>query len=310
MRNRDPFDPNLSENRDWLSIADIVGDFPGAPVAVVGAPLGRFSITPGTCDRAPAIVRAALRRMSVYDIETRTELRDLRVFDAGDVAGDARSLEAALAPIREAVAERTSRHALTILLGGDNGVTRPGVHGVDPSLKDVGVMTLDAHFDLRDADGGLNNGNPIQALLDDGLPGTHISQIGIAAFANTHKAHEKALAAGISVRTMGECARDGFVAVVRDELERLSRLCSKIYVDFDIDVIDRAAMPAAPGARAGGITSRDFFAAARLLAAHPKVRCVDLTEFDPGTDINAVGALTAARWFADILIGVSQRLAQ
>jgi formiminoglutamase len=95
--------------------------------------------------------------------------------------------------------------------------------------------------------------------------------------------------------------------VVADELNRLAGLCQHIFVDFDIDVIDRAQMPAAPGARPGGIAVRDFFAAARTIAAHPKVKCVDLSEFDPSTDSNATGALTAARWLAEILAGLSLR---
>ncbi|HWD29231.1 MAG TPA: arginase family protein [Rhizomicrobium sp.] len=308
MSESDPFDPNLSENRSWLSIADLVGNFAHAKVALVGAPIGKFSITPGHCDQAPATVRAALKRMSVYDIETEDELRDMRVFDAGNVMLDVPSLKEALDPIRDAVAAQASRRDLTILLGGDNSVTRPGVHGVDGSLKSVGVMTLDAHFDLRDTDHGLNNGNPIQALLEDGLPGLHISQIGIAPFANTKKAHMKAKAAGISVRPLGECLARGFVSIVREELGRLSHQCRHIYVDFDIDVIDRGQMPSAPGARLGGISAREFFAAARVVAAHPNVTCVDLTEFDPSMDVNASGALTAARWFSEILAGYSTRL--
>ncbi len=186
-------------------------------------------------------------------------------------------------------------------------MTRPGVQGVDASLKEVGVITLDAHFDLRDTDAGLNNGNPIAALLEDGLPGHHISQIGIAPFANTKKAHRKALDAGIAVRTLGECVDAGLTNVVREELARLRRQCPRIYVDFDIDIIDRAQMPAAPGARAGGIANRDFFAAARMLAADKHVCCVDLAEFDPTMDVNATGTLTAARWFAEILAGFSLR---
>jgi formiminoglutamase len=302
-----PFDPNLSENRTWLSLADLIGDFPDARAAVLSVPLGAFSITRGTCDLAPAAVRTALKRMSVYDVETQTELRDLRVYDADQMDLSVSSLEDALDPISRHVAAETRRRDLVILLGGNNGVTRPGVHGVDATLKGVGVLTLDAHFDLRDTDGGLNNGNPMQALLDDGLPGAHISQIGIAPFANTKKAHGKAKAAGISVRTLSECFEKGFANVARQELERLAGICDQVYVDFDIDVIDRAEMPAAPGARVGGISSRDFFAAARAIAAHPKVKCVDLVEFDPSMDINAIGALTAARWFAEILTGFAAR---
>jgi formiminoglutamase len=307
MPEYDPFDPNLSENRHWLSIADLVGDFADAKVALLGAPVGAFSITPGQCDLTPSVVRAALKRMSVYDIETEAELRDLRVFDAGNANVRLGTPQEALAMIRDAVAKQLAARDLVILLGGNNAVTRPGVHGVDADLKSVGVMTLDAHFDLRDTDRGLNNGNPIQALLDDGLPGAHISQIGIAPFANTKKAHGKAKAAGISVRTLGECFERGFVTIVKEELARLAALCTYIYVDFDIDVIDRAQMPSAPGARAGGVSSRDFFAAARVIAAHPSVKCVDLTELDPSMDVNAIGALTGARWVAEILMGYSQR---
>jgi arginase family enzyme len=307
MSELDRFDPNLPENRTWLSVADLLGNFVEARLAVVGAPVGKFSITPGHCDQAPATVRAALKRMSVYDIETEAELRDMRVFDAGDVNVRLGTLQEALPPIRNAVAAQLASRDLVILLGGNNAVTRPGVHGVDASLKNVGVMTLDAHFDLRDTDGGLNNGNPIQALLDDGVPGAHISQIGIAPFANTKKAHGKARAVGISVRHLGECFERGFVNVVREELERLSHLCDRIYVDFDIDVIDRAQMPSAPGGRLGGISARDFFAATREIAANANVCCVDLTEFDPSMDVNAIGALTAARWFTEILMGYQER---
>jgi arginase family enzyme len=303
----DPFDPNLSENRRWLSVADLVGAFDDAKIALIGAPLGSSSVTPGRCDLAPQIVRTALKRMSVYDVETGMELRAVRVADLGDLdlvkASPADSLE----PLSAAVSCEVSRRTLCIILGGNNAITRPCVHGIDATLKNVGLLTLDAHFDLRDTDQGLNNGNPIQALLEDGLAGSSISQIGIAPFANTKRAHEKAKHAGISVRTMGECRTRGLLAVVREELQRLSERCDRIHVDFDIDAIDRAQMPAAPGARPGGIPVHEYLAAARLIASHAKVIAVDLAEFDPSLDVGDIGALTAARWFAEILAGVTMR---
>ncbi|HEY5238418.1 MAG TPA: agmatinase family protein [Rhizomicrobium sp.] len=307
MSAKEPTTLEMSENRSWLSIHSLLADDANASIAVVGLPLVRESITPGRCDLAPGAVRNALRRFSVYDLETETDLSGLRVFDTGDLPIAALTPEEAFDPITKSVRTLCANHALTVLLGGNNAITRPGAHGVHADLKRVGLLTLDAHFDLRDTDGGLNNGNPIQALLEDGFPGVHISQIGLAPFANTKKAHEKARAAGISVCTLSECFARGFVAVVREELDRLAHSCEHIYVDFDIDVIERAEMPAAPGARPGGISARDFFAAVRVIAAHPKVKCVDLAEFDPGTDVNATGALTAGRWFAEILAGFTAR---
>src|SRR5882724_8488614 len=293
----------ISENRSWVSIHSLLTQDPDGAVALVGAPLARESLTPGRCDLAPDIVRGALKRLSVYDLESRTDLSVLRITDAGDLPIAAFTPAEAFSPLSKGIRELTRDHPLTLVLGGHNAVTRPGVQGCGQSLKTTGLMTLDAHFDLRDTDGGLNNGNPIQALLEDGMAGAQISQIGLAPFANTKKAHGKATRARIAVRTLSECFERGFVAVVREELERLAADVQDIYVDFDIDVIDRAQMPAAPGARAGGISARDFFAAARIIAAHPKVRCVDLVEFDPATDMNAIAALTAARWCAEILAG-------
>ena len=298
---------STSECRGWRSAADLLGEHPEAAIAVIGAPLAEGSLTPGRCDLAPGVVRAALKRMSVYDLETETDLSGLRVHDAGDLNLKVTSPVEAFEPIRMATALETASRALTILLGGNNAVTRPGVHGLDPDLARVGVLTLDAHFDLRDTDCGLTNGNPIQALLDDGMDGARISQIGLLPFANTRRMHEKAKAAGISVRSARECRERGMAAVAAEELERLAARCDVIYVDFDIDVIDRSQLPGAPGARPGGVSAQDFFDAARLIGAHPKVAAVDLTELDPALDVADLSALAAARWFCELLAGFSQR---
>ncbi|MES1201321.1 MAG: arginase, partial [Pseudomonadota bacterium] len=61
---------NDSDCRSWLSAADLLTKDAAAPVALLGAPLAERSLTPGRCDLAPAALRAALKRMSVYDLET------------------------------------------------------------------------------------------------------------------------------------------------------------------------------------------------------------------------------------------------
>ena len=296
-----------SECRTWTSAASLLGADANAPVAVLGAPLAERSMTPGRCDLAPKAVRAALARMSVYDVETEIDLSPLRVFDAGDLDLKLVDPANAFAPIRDALAPLVARHGVTILLGGNNAVTRPAVHALSPSLKKVGLLTLDAHFDLRDTDCGLTNGNPVQALLEDGLDGAHLAQIGLAPFANTARMHGKAKAAGIHVATARDCREHGLVTTAQRALDVLSARCDVIHVDFDIDVIDRAQCPGAPGARPGGVTAHDFFDATRAILAHPKVRSVDLTEYDPSLDVADITSLTAARWFCEVLAGVSLR---
>ena len=77
--------PNLS---DLLVAADA-----DAPVGLVGAPLAAGSVTPGRCDLAPALLRATLRRIGRYDVETGRELAT-RIADHGDAAIDGLSIEA------------------------------------------------------------------------------------------------------------------------------------------------------------------------------------------------------------------------
>src|SRR5262249_54333306 len=151
-------------------------------LAVIGAPLRLGSITPGRCDLAPAAVRRILGKFSCYDVETDTDLRSIEARDLGDLPLADLKLEDAFEPLRDAVRNACAGAEAVVVIGGDNGVTRPGVHGVADSphnsLENCGLITLDAHFDLRDLSNGLTNGNPVRALLADGLPGENVVQIG------------------------------------------------------------------------------------------------------------------------------------
>jgi formiminoglutamase len=262
-------------------------------------------VTPGSCDLAPALLRKALRRIGRYDIETGREIAT-RIADRGDIEIAGHSIEQATGPIRDAVQFSASLHELTLLVGGNNAVTRPGVLGLGLPLEKVGLVTLDAHFDMRDTNEGLTNGNPVRALIDDGLPGENIAQIGLASFANSRKMHDDALAWGNLVVTIGEVGLNGIARAIERALAHVEH-CEAILVDCDIDVIDRSQLPGAPGARPGGMAVSAFFRAVRYLASQRKVRIIDLTEWDPPLDPTDLSALTAARWVAECLAGYELR---
>lgn len=290
----------------WPNLADLITpDENEAGVGLVGAPLGAGSVTPGHCDQAPGLLRRTLRRIGRYDVETGREL-STRISDRGDLDLSGMSIEQATGLIREAVRLSAAMHPLTLLVGGNNAVTRPAVLGLATPLEKIGLITLDAHFDMRDLGQGLSNGNPVRALLEDGLPGRNIAQVGLASFANSRAMHDDALAAGNLVVTIREVKRIGIEAAIDRALDHV-RHCEAIVVDCDIDVIERAQLPGAPGARPGGMAVQDFFDAVRRLAANPRVRIIDLTEWDPPLDSSDLSALTAARWVAECLSGFEQR---
>ena len=290
----------------WPNLTDLLVDADAeAPIGLVGAPLAAGSVTPGRCDLAPALLRATLRRIGRYDVETGRELAS-KIADHGDGPIAGLSIEEATAPIRDACAASVARHALTLLVGGNNAVTRPGVHAQGLPLEKVGLITLDAHFDMRDTSGGLGNGNPVRALREDGLPGQNIAQVGVAPFANSVDMHRDAVDGRHLAVTIGPVRAHGIAAAIRSALHHVAH-CEAIVVDCDIDVVDRGQVPGAPGARPGGMAAHDFFAAVRMLAADPKVRLIDLTEWDPPLDSTDLSALTAARWVAECLAGFECR---
>jgi formiminoglutamase len=294
----------MTKPNAWPRITDLFVDGGEAEIALLGAPMDASSVNPAAYAEAPRVVREALRRFSTYDVESGREI-DLRVRDHGDVPIQGVIPEEAFAPLRDSVRRCSQGHGLTILLGGHNGVTRPAVHGLDLPVNKVGLVTLDAHFDMRDTEAGLMNGNPVRALLEDGLPGRNICQIGIAPFANTARMHRDAVKAGIQIYTTAHLAR-GIDAILRDVAERLQH-CDAHIIDFDIDVLDRSQCPGASGSRPGGMAAEMFFAFARRLAAWPKVKLVDLTEFDPALDLSDITALTAGRWVCEVLAGYGER---
>jgi formiminoglutamase len=290
----------------WPNLSDLVSTTHGdAAVGLVGAPLATGSVTPGRCDLAPALLRETLHRIGRYDVETGRELAT-RILDRGDVDLAALSIEQATPRLREAVSASAESHALTLLVGGNNAVTRPGVLGLGGSLDEIGLITLDAHFDMRDLDNGLGNGNPVRALIEDGLPGANIAQVGLASFANSQQMHEDATEAGNLVVTIGDVRSGGIGHAITQALDHVAH-CDALVIDCDVDVIDRSQFPAAPGARLGGMAVHDFFAAVRRLASDPRVRVIDLTEWDPPLDATDLSALTAARWVAECLAGYEMR---
>lgn len=290
----------------WPNLSDLIQfEGPAVPIGLLGAPLAAGSVTPGGCDEAPSLLRQTLKRIGTYDVEIGRALFT-PVRDRGDVSLAGLSIEQATDPIREAVAKSVADHALTLMVGGNNAVTRPAALGLGMPLHQVGLITLDAHFDMRDLDQGLSNGNPVRALLNDGLPGANIAQVGLASFANTAKMHRDAIDAGNLVVTIEEVRREGIAHAVDMALSHLHK-ADAIFLDCDIDVIDRAQMPGAPGARPGGMQVADFFLAIRLITADHRVRVVDLTEWDPQLDSTDLSALTAARWVAECIAGFEDR---
>jgi formiminoglutamase len=201
------------------------------------------------------------------------------------------------------VKDLLAKHQLIIALGGDNSITYSVASGLWPDLSKIGLITFDAHHDLRD---GQSNGSPVWQLIQAGLPGKNIVQIGIADFANSAQYSQRAKENGITVVTRAQLREQSIAEVLRKALEIAGADGREIYVDLDVDVCDRSVVPACPAAMPGGISADELRQAAFLVGADKRVRAIDITEIDSAADsedqrtvrLGALLVLEAASGFA------------
>ena len=273
---------------DWPTAADWLAGNSSDPSALVvaGVPLTELAVTPAGYEHAPAAVRSRLRKLSTWHGEREVSLDELPVRDLGD-AGAPPPLSA----------------PLTVLVGGHNAVTWHALaQEVGPALERWGLLTLDAHHDVRPYEpGAVGNGSPVRALIDAGLRGTNVVQVGIHGFSNSRAHRQWCESRGVTV--LG-ADRMGDIASLLDEL---AARCDSIYVDIDLDVLDRAAAPACPGARPGGASARQVLAAAFVAGAHERVRCVDIVELDPLADVAHMTTDAAALTLLNVAAGYATR---
>ena len=292
-------DPEFTRAAEWLSRPH------SDPMAIiVGVPFSGLSLSGASCDLLPKELRAAMWGLSTYDSEHDIELSALSVQDAGDISLRNRKSMKALDAISAAL-ERFRGGPPVVLIGGDNSITAaamPVLAGVD-----AGLLTFDAHHDVRDhRRDGPSNGSPVRMLLDSGVSGDRIIQIGINAFANSSPYSRFARESKIRWWTSGQVSRMGIGSVVGEAFEQLSGLPG-IYVDFDLDVVEKALAPGAPAAQPGGLSPADVVEAAFACGRHPKVTAIDIVEVDPTRDVGGATVKLACLVLLSFLAGVASR---
>jgi formiminoglutamase len=269
-----PNDPQWKRAHTLLLTSDTSAD-----LALIGIPAHLSSISPTNADQTPDAIRSALARYSTFSTSDNLDLADNPISDLGNV----QSPDGAegIGRVHSAVKGVLNKHKLLIALGGDNSITYSVASGLWPDLSNIGLITFDAHHDLRD---GHNNGSPVWELIQAGLPGKNIVQIGIADFANSAQYSSRAKENGITVIPRCDLRTRSISDVVKQALDIAGAGGREIYVDLDVDVCDRSVVPACPAAMPGGISADELRQAAFFLAADKRVRAIDITEIDASID--------------------------
>jgi formiminoglutamase len=262
-----PVDPLWPRAGDWPALAGHVD------LALIGVPTWRTSISATNAGQTPDAVRAMIPRYSEF---FHAGGRALTFADCGNATDPDADEDAAIAVIAAVDAD------LLVALGGDNAATVPTALGRwGDRLATAGLVTVDAHYDLRD---GRSNGSPVRRLVEAGLDGRRVVQVGISDFANSAEYAARARDLGITVVLRDELLRRPMADVMAEALELAGSAGGPVHVDLDVDACDRSVAPACPASVPGGIAAHELRAAARAAGRHPLVESIDLVEVDATAD--------------------------
>ncbi|MGC9515848.1 agmatinase family protein [Methanocrinis sp.] len=288
------------------NFADANAEPEEAEFVIVGAPFdATTSFRPGARE-GPDAVRRASYNFETYVRRHRIDFRDIKVSDLGNL-----DLGADPAYARETIRDGFAfipERAIPIFIGGEHSITPPIVAevaqrrrgklraevgadryvGSDDDRSGIGVIVLDAHFDLREEYGGTR--------LSHACASRHILETeGVAGYASIGvrsgdlKEYIYAEEHGVPYHSSDEVQERGIELVLKDALKEVG--CEKIYLSIDFDAIDPAYAPGVGNPEPFGLSSWDVRYIVERVA--PRAIGLDVNEIAPAFDGGQTATLGA-----------------
>ncbi|CAN7525843.1 agmatinase family protein [Phenylobacterium sp. LjRoot219] len=279
-------------------------------VAIVGAPLDM-----GSGYRGAKLGPQALRSMSgAAGVDMYTMVnpsKELNIVDYGDIAVDNMSTERTVHHVRERIAEIARTGAIPFIVGGDHSLEYADVAG----LADVhgkgsfGVVHFDSHFDA--GMGGVHfitHGAPVYRAVKEGhVLGKNYIQVGLRGAWPGQEGFEWMRNNGVRYHAMPEVEKRGWDATMERALKEARESGKKIFVSFDVDVLDPAFIPGTGTPVPGGLTMREALPIVRRLCAENQLVGFEILEVAPQLDPTYRTALNANFIMHACLTGVAMR---
>ncbi len=285
-------------------------------VAIVGAPLNMGSGTRGA-HLGPTAMRTA-RQGAGNDMYTMTSPRAvLNMVDYGDIAVDNMSTERSMGHVREMVAEITRTGAIPFVIGGDHSLAYSDIAGVTdvhgkPGKDGKGKITV-IHFDSHyDAGRGrahlIDHGQPVYRLISEGhVRGRDYIQVGLRAQGPDLETFEWMREQGFRYHTMVEVEKSGWNLVLKRVLDEAKANGNKVFVSFDVDVLDTAFIVGTGTPVPAGLTMREVVPLIRRICAETELVGFELVELDGTMDPTYKSAQNSAYIVHACLAGLAVR---
>jgi agmatinase len=297
---------------DWAEPAS----YADADVVILGAPFDG-----GTSHRSGTRFGPQFIRQSCYlahdgsrpSLALRVDgLRDLVVYDAGDVelfSGDA---ERSVRDLQVAVHAVTATGAIPLVLGGDHTIAWPDAAGVAQHLGQgkVSMIHFDAHADTGDIEFGslIGHGQPMRRLIESGaVRGDRFLQIGLRGYWPPPETLDWMAEQRMRSYEMTEITARGLEACLTESFAIAMDECDGVFLSVDIDVCDPGHAPGTGTPEPGGLTSRQLLDAVRRICYELPVVGIDLVEVSPPYDHADITSFLANRVVLESLSAIARR---
>lgn len=267
-------------------------NYPESKIVVFGAPFdGTTSYRPGARFASSAI------RSESYSIETYSpyqdkDLEDISVFDAGDLELPYGNPAKVLEKIEKFVLKILKRGKLPLMIGGEHLVSLGAVRAALKNYKNLHIIHLDAHSDLRDEYLGetLSHATVMRRCWE--LVGDHkIYQFGIRSGSREEISWGKN---HVHTCFFNFDQLDDVVDSLKDK---------PVYFTIDLDVLDTSVFPGTGTPEAGGVTFCELLDGIKKVSKL-NIVALDITELSPPLDPTGASTALACKLLREILLYV------
>jgi agmatinase len=290
--------------------------FADADVVILGAPFdGGTTNRPGT-RFGPAAIRRACYQVhngSRQSLALRVDaLRDLRVYDAGDVRMYSGDAVGSVRDLEEAVYAVARTGAVPVVLGGDHTIAWPDATGVARHLGygTVSMVHFDAHADTGEENFGslYGHGQPMRRLIESGaLRGDRFLQLGLRGYWPGPQVLRWMAEQGMRSYEMTEIVARGLEECLTEAFRTATDGCTGVFLSVDVDVVDPGMAPGTGTPEPGGLTARELLDAVRRCCYELPVVGIDVVEVSPPYDHADITAALANRVVLEALSALARR---
>jgi formiminoglutamase len=221
------------------------------------------------------------------------------IYDGGNVVCVGDDMEKAQSVLAEKAAQILHHKGIPLLLGGGHDIAYGHYNGIKKFVgndQKIGIVNLDAHFDLRSNENGNNSGTPFYQIATDNNTQNldfHYLCLGIRNDANDSILFERARKWNVKY-IEAELFHKQNTSYVINKINEFCKEVDFVYLTIDLDGFSSAFAPGVSAASPMGFSVDIAMVALDTLIATNKLISADVAELNPTYDRDDQTAKMAA----------------